>query len=157
MPNYNQSTRQVIADMRLGLRVDRATNTLPQSTAAAIFNVVGGTVAMTGILGTITTIFGTVGNISLESNPTTGTTAALCATTAAGSFEEGTLLSIDGTKATALLAVDAGGSAMQSKPVALPVGTLDLRLSTSSTGNAKWSIWYVPLEVGAYVTAGAAL
>ena len=153
MPNYNQSTRQVMADIGLGLRVDRATATLPQTTAAAIFNILGGRVAMTAILGEVTTILGAVGNISIEANPTTGTTAALCGVTAAGTFEAGTLLSIDGTKATALLGVDAGGSAMQSKPVALPVGTLDLRLSASSTGSVKWSIWYVPLETGAYVTA----
>jgi hypothetical protein len=82
-----------------------------------------------------------------------GTTAALCAVLAAGALEEGTLLSIDGTLATAMLGVDAGGTAMQSKPVALNVGTLDLRLSGSSTGSIKWSIWYVPLDDGAYVTA----
>ena len=153
MPNFNQSTRDVITSVALGLRVDRATATLPQTTAAAIFNVLGGTVAMTGILGEVTTILGAVGNMSIEANPTTGTTAALCAVTAAGTFEAGTLLSIDGTKATGLIGVNAGGSAMQSKPVALPVGTLDLRLSASSTGSVKWSIWYLPLEDGAYVTS----
>ena len=39
------------------------------------------------------------------------------------------------------------------EPVVLPVGTLNLRLSASSTGSIKWSIWYLPLEDGAYVTA----
>jgi len=153
MPSYSQSTRGRIADINLGMRVDRATATLPQTTAAAIFNILGGKVAMTAIVGEVTTILGAVGNMSLESNPTTGTTAALCAVVAAGTFEAGTLLSIDGTKATAMLGVNAGGSAMQSKPVALPVGTLDLRLSASSTGSVKWSIFYVPLEDGAYVEA----
>jgi len=157
MPNYNQSTRQRITDIHLGIRVDRDTNTLPQTTAEPIFNIVGGRVAMTAILGTVTTLLGAVGNMSLESDPTTGTAAALCATVAAGTFEEGTLLSIDGTKATAMLGVDAGGSAMQSKPVALSVGAVDLRLSGSSTGSIQWSMWYVPLEVGAYVTVGVAL
>jgi len=150
--HYNKSTRQRVADINLGIRVDRATATLPQTTAAAIFNVLVGRVAMTAILGEVTTVLGLVGNMSIEANPTTGTTAALCAVVAAGAFEEGTLLSIDGTKATAMLGVNAGGTAMQSKPVALPVGTLDLRLSLSSTGSVKWSLWYVPIDEGAYVT-----
>ena len=150
--HYNKSTRQRVADINLGIRVDRATATLPQTTAAAIFNVLVGRVAMTAILGEVTTVLGAVGNMSIEANPTTGTTAALCAVVAAGAFEAGTLLSIDGTKATAMLGVDAGGTAMQSKPVALPVGTLDLRLSLSSTGSVKWSLWYVPIDEGAYVT-----
>ena len=153
MPHYNVSARGRIADINLGIRVDRATATLPQTTAAAIFNVVGGRVLMTGILGEVTTILGAVGNMSLESNPTTGTTAALCAVLAAGALEAGTLLSISGLKATAMYGVDAGGTAMQHIPVALPVGTLDLRLSASSTGSVKWSIWYIPLDEGAYVTA----
>lgn len=153
MPHYNLSARGRLADIGLGIRVDRATATLPQTTAAAIFNIVGGRVAMMAILGEVTTVLGAVGNMSLEANPTTGTTAALCAVVAAGAFEAGTLLSIDGTKATAMLGVDAGGTAMQSKPVALPVGTLDLRLSASSTGSVKWSIWYLPIDDGAYVTA----
>ena len=150
--HYNKSTRQRVADINLGIRVDRATATLPQTTAAAIFNVLVGRVAMTAILGEVTTVLGLVGNMSIEANPTTGTTAALCAVVAAGAFEAGTLLSIDGTKATAMLGVNAGGTAMQSKPVALPVGTLDLRLSLSSTGSVKWSLWYVPIDEGAYVT-----
>jgi hypothetical protein len=153
MPHYNTSARGRIADIGLGIRVDRATATLPQTTAAAIFNIVGGRVQVTGILGEVTTILGAVGNMSLESNPTTGTTAALCAVLAAGALEAGTLLSISGLKATAMYGVDAGGSAMQHIPVALPVGTLDLRLSGSSTGSVKWSIWYVPLDDGAYITA----
>ena len=153
MPHYNQSARGRLADIGLGIRVDRATATLPQTTAAAIFNIVGGRVAMRAILGEVTTVLGAVGNMSLEANPTTGTAAGLCAVVAAGTFEAGTLLSIDGTIATAMLGVDAGGSAMQSKPVALGVGVIDLRLSASSTGSVKWSIWYVPIDAGAYVTA----
>jgi hypothetical protein len=150
---FNQSTRHAVADIHLGLRVDRASATLPQTAAAAIFNIVGGRVAMTAILGEVTVVLGAVGNMSLESNPTVGTTAALSAVVAAGAFEAGTLLSITGMVANAMLGVDAGGTAMQTCPVALPVGTLDLRLSASSTGSVKWSIWYVPIDDGAYVTA----
>jgi hypothetical protein len=137
----------------LGNKVERATATLPQTAAAPIFNILGGRVAMTAIVGEVTTILGAVGNMSLESNPTVGTTAALCAVLAAGALEAGTLLSIDGTKATGMLGVDSGGTAIQSKPVVLPVGTLDLRLSASSTGSVKWTLFYIPIDDGASVEA----
>jgi len=144
---------KAVRKLLLGVKVDRASATLPQTAAAPIFNVVGGRVAMIGIVGEVTVILGAVGDMSLEANPTVGTLAGLCAVTAAGAMEAGTLISIDGTIATALLCVSAGGTAMQSKPVVLPVGTLDLRLSASSTGEVRWSIFYVPIDDGAYVTA----
>lgn len=153
MPHYNASTRQALMASRLGIRVDRATAIIPQTTATAIFNIVGGRVLMTGILGEVTTILGAVGNLSLESNPTTGTTSAVCAVVASNTNEVGSLMSITGVVGDAALLDDAGGVRMQHAPVALPVGTLDFRASASDTGNMKFSIWYVPLDDGAYVTA----
>lgn len=154
MPNYNKSARDAAMVARLGLRVDRATQTIPQTTAYAIFNILGGRVLMTAIVGEVTTIMGAVANnTSIESNPTTGTTAALCATLATENDEVGTLYSISGLKATAMYGVDAGGTAAQHIPVVLPVGTLDFRCAANNTGAVKWSIWYIPLDEGAYVTA----
>ena len=139
--------------LRFGLKVERPTATLPQTAAAPIFNILGGRVTMLAILGEVTTVLGAVGNMSLEATPTVGTLAALSAVLAANALEAGTLLSIDGTLATAMLGVSAGGTAIQSKPVVLPVGTLNLRLSASSTGSVKWTLLYVPIDDGAYVTA----
>ncbi len=155
MPNYNKSTRDRVADLKLGLRVDRALATLPQTTTQSIFNVVGGRVQMTGILGTVTTLLGTPGNLSLEANPTVGTASVLCAVVASSTNEVGTLISITGLVGTAMLCDDAGGVAMQGNPIAVDVGVIDFRTSGSSTGAIQWSIWYIPLEDGAYVTAGA--
>lgn len=154
MPNYNKSNRDALMGVKLGIRVDRATATLPQSTAAAIFNIVGGRVAMTAIIGEVTTVIGANGsNHSLESNPTTGTTSAICGVVAAANKEAGTLFSITGTVGDAMLGDDAGGAAMQDRPVALPVGTLDFRTTGNNTGSIKWSLFYVPIDDGAYVTA----
>lgn len=154
MPTYNKTAREAIANWKLGIRVDRATAALPQTAAAALFNIVGGRVQMTAILGEVTTIMGAnANNTSLEANPTTGTTAAICAVLATENDEVGTLYSISGLKATALYGVDAGGTAMQHIPVALPAGSLDLRCAGNNTGAVKWSLWYVPLDDGAYVEA----
>jgi len=51
MPSYSPSFRQAAADLMFGMRVDRATATLPQTTAGALFTVSGGTVAITAIVG----------------------------------------------------------------------------------------------------------
>jgi len=139
----------------LGIKVDKATATLSQGApgATTLFNVLGGRVAMIAILGEVTTILGAVGNLSLQSNPTTGTTTALCAVVASNVNEAGTLISITGTVGDAMLCAAAGGVAMQARPVVLPVGTVELLASLASTGSIKWSIWYVPIDTGAYVTA----
>ena len=153
MPHYNVSARGRLADINLGIRVDRATSTLPQTAALDIFTIAGGRVAMTAIVGEVTTVLGAVGNLSLEVNPTVGTTTALCAVVASATEEVGAQFSIDGTVGTAMLSGLGGAVAMQSKPVVLSEGTLALRASASSTGAIQWTIWYVPIDDGAYVTA----
>ena len=153
MTTYNWSTQKALAGITLGMRVDRATSTLPQTAALDIFNIVGGRVAMTNIVGEVTTVLGAVGNMSLEVNPTVGTTTALCATVAAGTAEASAQFSIDGTAATAMHFGAGGACALQSKPVVMSEGTLAVRCSASSTGSVQWTMFYVPLDDGAYVTA----
>ena len=144
---------KALRKLQLGTKVERATATLPQTTAAAIFNILGGRVAITRIVGEVTVILGAVGNMSLEGNPTTGTMVPLCAVVAAGTKEAGTLLGITGTFADAMLAANAGALEAQVHSVVLPVGVIDLRLSGSSTGSVKWTVFYIPIDDGAYVTA----
>src|SRR5512133_744337 len=146
MPYYNQSQRNAMAGAQLGIKVERDTSTLPQTAAAAIFTIAGGKVLLTGLLGEVTTLLGAVGNLSVESNPTTGTTSALCAVVAAGAKEAGTLISITGTVGDAMLADDAGGVKFgPASGVVLPIGTLEQRTSASDTGAIAWTAWYIPL------------
>ena len=153
MTHYNQSTRQRVADINLGLRVDRATATLPATTAAAIFNVLGGRVAVT-IVGEVTTVLGAVvTNLSIQSNPTTGTTTAMCGVLAIANLEAGTLFTIDGTAATALQAGSSGSVRGQNTPVIVAIGAIELLTSATNTGSVKWSIFYVPIDDGAYIAA----
>jgi hypothetical protein len=140
--------------VQFGIRVDKGATTNPQTTAVDLFTIAGGRVALTAIVGEVTTIMGAVANnTSLESNPTTGTTSAICAVLATENDEVGTLYGISGLVSDALVGDDAGGVAMQDRPVVLPIGTLALRCAGNNTGATKWSMWYVPLDDGAYVTA----
>ena len=150
---YSATNRNAFADVSLGIRVDRATATLPQSTHSALFNVVGGRVVVTSIIGQVTTVLGAVGNIKLSSYPTTGTTSDLCIATAAGTTGAQALISIDGVPGDSCLIGTGAVQGMTTDGVIIPIGTIDLSASASSTGSIKWTICYVPFDDGAYVTA----
>lgn len=154
MWNYDNSTRQAIADVGLGIRVDRATATLPQTAAAAIFTITGGRVAIMGILGEVTTaIQNQACNTKLTANPTTGTSSDICAVLSIADDEVGCLYGITGTVGDAMIGANAGYAPLPARPIVVNVGTIDLDCAASNTGSVKWSIWYAPLDDGAYVTA----
>ena len=52
-----------------------------------------------------------------------------------------------------MLGVNAGYAQLPARPLVVNVGTIDLDCAASNTGSVKWSIWYVPLDDGAVVTA----
>lgn len=152
--NYNWSGRQAAALVQLGVRVDKTATTNPQSTAVDLFTIAGGRVLLTGIVGEVTTIMGAVGNnTQLRSNPTTGTTSPICAVLDTANDEVGTLYGITGSVGDAMLGDDAGGVRMGPAAVVLPIGSLELHCAANNTGATKWSLWYVPLDDGATVTA----
>ena len=148
--NDLNSFRQVT----FGERVDRATAALPATTAAAIFNVIGGRVLVTGIVGEVTTIIeNQANNTKLTANPTTGTSVDICAVLNIAADEVGCLYGITGTFSDALQGVNAGACNFPAKSIVLNVGTLDLDCAATNTGSVKWSIFYVPIDDGAYITA----
>lgn len=154
MPYYNQSARTAIADIGLGMRVDKGTATLPAGTAGALFSVLGGRVAITGILGEVTTIIQTqLNNTKLTANPTTGTSVDLCTVLDTSADEVGCLYGVTGNVGDALTGANAGYAPLPEQPLAVAVGTIDLDCAATNTGSVKWSIWYVPLDDGAYIEA----
>jgi hypothetical protein len=140
---------------RWGFMVDRAAAVHTGAGAVPIFNIVGGRVAITSIVGQITVAASGATNISLQSNPTAAgfTTGAISGVLAAGGLEVGTLLAIDGTLATATFGVNAGAAQGQTRDVIVPVGQLELLVSAAETISIVWKVFYVPFDTGAYVTA----
>lgn len=150
----------IYRDNKLGIRVDRDTDTLPQTATEALFTVVGGRVAITQIIGEVTTVIqNQTNNTKLVSNPTVGTDADLCATLDIKADEKGTLYGITGISSDAtagldaLIGVNAGALRRQSVDVIVPSGTIDLNCSASNSGAIKWTLFYYPIDVGAYVEA----
>ena len=137
-----------------GIKVERATALLPQTAAAPIFNIRGGRVAITQIIGEVTTVIQTQANLTnLVGNPTVGTSVDLCTTLSITAFEVGCLLGITGLNTDALIGIDAGALPGQTRDVILPAGTLDLDCAASNSGAVKWTVFYIPIDDGAWVEA----
>lgn len=137
-----------------GLKVEKTSATLPQSTTQDLFTVVGGRIIITSIIGEVTTaIQAQANNMKLVSAPTTGTAVDLCAVTDVSGKEAGTLLGITGTLSAALVASNAGAT-VQNNELIVPIGKIRLSCSASNTGATKWTLLYVPLDDAATVTAG---
>lgn len=152
MSVYNDAMANTAAV--LGTRVDRATATLPQTTAEALFNITGGRVAITSIVGEVTTVIQTqANNTKLTANPTTGTSVDMCAVLNISADEVGALYGISGTQSDALIGINAGLTEGQLRPQILNVGSIDLDCAASNTGAVKWTLHYVPIDDGARVEA----
>lgn len=142
-----------------GVKVSRATATLPQSTAGTLFTVTGGRVILTSILGEVTTVIQTQANATkLQSVPTTGTTVDLSATKDITALEVGGFLSLtpdlDATPfSVALQQQNAGATTLPALGIVIPVGAIKLNCAASNTGSIKWDLTYIPLDDGASVAA----
>src|SRR3990172_13372609 len=113
-----------------GIHVSRATATLPQSTAAAIFNITGGRVKITNVVGEVTTLIQTqLNNTKLVANPTVGTSVDMCAVLDITADEVGCLYGMTGTPADALIGTNAGLTPGMLKTLILNTGSIDLSCS----------------------------
>jgi len=152
MPNYNLSTRGRIADINIGMRVDRATANM--TTGLDLFTISGGTVLVTLILGEVTTIMETKTiNLKLQADPTTGTTSDMSANVDMTAAEAGTLITISGVPGTATQLGKSGNVIGQLAPVVVAPGVIQVIIGATHTGSIKWSVFYVPLEEGASIAA----
>lgn len=153
-----------------GLLVSGASKTIPQTGLQTVFNVGGGRILLTSLLGlvSVTPIGGVATTLSVGVTPTGGASApsALCTATAITSSPVGTTLLVPPAQASALIVVgasgvQAGGSAtafgagqIANGGVALvSAGAITVTTSASTTGAITWSITYMPYDAAAFVTA----
>lgn len=160
MPNYQPSTRQVMMDIGLGMRVDSPAALVLQATTPK-FNVIGGRVLLTGLLGECTVIIANTATTLQISHLRTDVTTPVATVLSAASADiaqatAGTMWSLPAAVANALV-VSTNNSAI---PLTWPpkwvltVGALSLVGSAApATGQIKWSVWYIPLDDGAYIEA----
>lgn len=141
--------------LRLGRKVDRATATIPQTAQAPIYSITGGRVVVTALVGEVTTVIGgTATTLKVTGNPTTGSDVDIATATAITSKEVGSLITLPLTLAGALNVQSAGaGEIPGALGFLIPIGTLDIVTSASTTGAIKWSLTYFPFDDGAAVVA----
>lgn len=141
-------------DLAFGIKVDRATAVLPQTTSGTLFTVAGGRVLVTNITGEVTTVIQTqANNTKLVATPTTGTAVDMCAVLDISADEVGCLYTITGLPSDAMYGPNAGLGQVMSRGLVVPIGTIKLSCAASNTGSVKWSITYLPWDDGASVVA----
>lgn len=144
-------------DLILGRQVSRAAATVPTSAAdQVLFNVVGGRVIVTALVGEVTTVIGgTTPSMKLIANPTaTGASFDMVSAVAITADAVGNLYSLAATAGGALQVTESG-TAVFGVGIAVKVGTIDCNISAAdATGAIKWDLFYVPLDDNAMVTAG---
>ncbi|MET7944281.1 hypothetical protein ACFYRN_19135 [Streptomyces sp. NPDC005227] len=134
-----------------------AGKTVPQNATSTIFTVAGGRVAITSLVGKVTTVIGgTTPSAKVVATPTVGTANDLCTATAITADEVGTLYSLPGPTGSALgvSGAGSGGVTGQTAPVIVAAGTVGVNVSAAdATGAIQWALTYVPIDNGATVTA----
>jgi len=152
---YNEASAYQLAV--LGKRVARATDTLPATTDEALFTITGGRVAITSIIGEVTTaIQNQANNTKLKFNPSaTGADTDLCAVLDIDNDAVGTLYSITGDFSDAmkdgLLCLET--DAVLERPIILSEGAIEIDCAATNTGSVSWTLMYVPIDEGAAIAA----
>ena len=133
--------------------VQRATSTLPETADLTLFTVTG-KVELLQIVGEVTTVIQTQANNSLlKINPTVGADVDICAALDITAKAVGSLFTITGTFADALINTVSGGVPSQASPVLLTAGALELECAATNTGAVKWTVVYKSVDPGAMVIA----
>ena len=134
-----------------GPTVLRAAAALPATATGTLFNVVGGNVIITSLIGQVVTALGaTATNLKLNvSNTATGTNADISANVAVASLAVGTLIGLPtvGSAGTTLV------YAVQNNEFVIGTGAIRAITDATNTGTVKWYVNYISLDPGAYVVA----
>lgn len=131
----------------------RASATLPATAATPYFTVTG-KVKILDIVGEVTTVVQSQANaIKLIANPTVGADVDMCATVESNAAAVGSIFTITGTLANAMVKTVSGAGAAQATPVLVAAGTIDLSTAATNTGATKWLVRWVPVDPGALVIA----
>lgn len=153
--NFSEDTMARIADIRLGCRVDRAAAAVTTG-PVNFFHVTGGNVLLTGFYGEITVQQAVAQAISINMDVDVGTDTPIASVGAdANNFVVGRMCYLPAV-AGALTWTAQGGACPLTvgPPYVLRPGMIAVTSSGSqTTGRMKWSLWYVPIEDGAYVEA----
>jgi hypothetical protein len=156
MPYYNLSTRQRVADIGLGLRVDRDAEQLSiVANPGDPFFDVHGLCLVTAIIGVCTVAAGGANNVFFRFNPDgDAATGDMSATADLGTAAvAGGIHALVGAAATGLTAASIGSTPLgltEGQGIACYEGVIGL-VADAALGTYAWHLFYYPMEEGAYV------
>jgi len=163
-----------IRALMLGIRATRGPTTLVQNTGTSLFTVAAGKVALTGVIGEVTTAVANTASLTakLQFTPSGGSAADLCAATGITADVAGTLYSLTSGVVTDLLSIQSVSvlgvtpvlaaevpsvtfAHLLWRPIVVRAGALSILVSNHDpgTGAVKWLLTYIPLDDGASVAA----
>ena len=156
MANYNQSTRRRLGDINMGMKVEATT--YPVVTGQnAVFNFVGGRVLLHDLLGVVTTQLEAAALLlHWDADMDVGGDAALSIDSADLTGDVVGTQYLMPAAAGGAMTVPAGGAFLRLFPAlgwVVSAGALDLHASAGNTGGIKWTLFYTPIDDGAYVVA----
>lgn len=139
---------KAFAQSVLGALVQKSTGTLA-ATTVPLFTITG-IVAVTSLVGEVTTAVTVANSYKLQNNPTVGATTDLTAAFDIGTTDtpvgEILVAELDGT------ALAPGGRSLVLPAVILPAGQIE-HVSAGTDGVILWRLTYVPVSIGAKVVA----
>lgn len=157
----NQGVKKGLPFPDQKIHVARAAGTLPATAAQNLFQVLGGRVRVKGMLGEITTIVqAQATNLKVSSTAkdaagaTVGTAVDVASNVDCNALEVGGKVWVEGD-GTALVKSNAGAAFIgtNSGEWIAPQGYISFTTGATSTGAAKWDLWYEPVDEGATVVA----
>ena len=140
------------ARLAYGVITQRPTAALPASGTGTLFTITGGRVRITSLIGEVTTVIQTQAcTAKITSTPTVGAAVDLCATLDVTAKVVGSLFYITGTLANAL--VNAQCALAMAQQLIVNTGKIDLITGATNSGSVKWTIQWIPVDVGATLVA----
>lgn len=139
-----------VRSIQLGVRVTKATGLLTVATLP-LFTIAGGLVAVTSLVGRVTTAITVAGTTAINANPTVGTTRVLAAAIDLGTTDTvaGETLVVDGAGTALAVSIQS----MQRRPIYVETGQIEQVTATGADGQITWALTYVPIDTGATVVA----
>ena len=159
MPAYYPEYLNTLADIRMGARVDRAAALVTNATVN-LFTIAGGRVALHYFLGEIVVAIANTATTlvisALTTNPSPTITPLSIASASIAQMLPGVMFTLPAAVGSALtISTGTSAAVLNAAPVyVLEVGGLQLTSSAApATGTIKWSVFYTPIDSGAYMAA----
>jgi hypothetical protein len=155
--NHSVDTQMRMADMRLGMRVDRPAQIVLAATVP-IFTVSHGNILLRGFYGEIMTTIETAVTLTLNFNATEAAALDTVLGSATGNmitYVPGRMITLPAAAGVFAVSGTCGAAPVDVVPsYVIPPGTFDLVSGVATvTGTIRWSLWYLQLDPEAEVVA----